>query len=332
MKITRPRQKTLAQATAIKSDADRRSADRRPDRGRRTRQEGLVEPVHLPREYAMADCKGYKAPKTSSTSTPRRAPEPGMCRSQDAAQSVTELDAMHPAAAARVPVGSRAGRALDRPAHHRGGLRAGRRRAAARRRQAARRARRRAVPGPLPVAAARGARRRRPAAVAEHVIQKLIRRHPHVFGETEVADAARGAAQLGRDQAHRARPRARRLRRGAGEPAGAAATPASSSAGPPRGGFDFPDVDRPFSRVRDELAELEAAGPTDERFHELGDLLFAAVNVARKLHVDPELALRAASDRFRVASRPPSSWRHPRAEAGTISRPSSTRLLRPRAA
>ena len=51
--------------------------------------------------------------------------------------------------------------------------------------------------------------------------------------------------------------------------------------------------------VRDELDELEAAGTPDERFHELGDVLFAAVNVARKLHVDPELALRAAADRFR---------------------------------
>jgi XTP/dITP diphosphohydrolase/tetrapyrrole methylase family protein/MazG family protein/ATP diphosphatase len=51
--------------------------------------------------------------------------------------------------------------------------------------------------------------------------------------------------------------------------------------------------------VRDELEELEAAGTPEERFHELGDVLFAAVNVARKLKVDPELALRSASDRFR---------------------------------
>ncbi len=50
-----------------------------------------------------------------------------------------------------------------------------------------------------------------------------------------------------------------------------------------------------------ELAELRAAAGEDERFHEVGDLLFAAVNVARKLKVDPELALRAAADRFRAA-------------------------------
>ena len=65
-------------------------------------------------------------------------------------------------------------------------------------------------------------------------------------------------------------------------------------------GFDFPGVEGPLQSVRDELAELEAAGTEDERFHELGDVLFAAVNVARKLAVDPELALRAAADRFRA--------------------------------
>ena len=58
-------------------------------------------------------------------------------------------------------------------------------------------------------------------------------------------------------------------------------------------------MDGPLQSVRDELAELEDAKNPDERFHELGDLLFAVVNVARKLKVDPELALRSASERFR---------------------------------
>ena len=51
--------------------------------------------------------------------------------------------------------------------------------------------------------------------------------------------------------------------------------------------------------LREELDELERASTPDERFHELGDVLFAAVNVSRKLKVDPELALRSAADRFR---------------------------------
>jgi MazG family protein len=136
--------------------------------------------------------------------------------------------------------------------------------------------------------------------VAKHVTEKLIRRHPHVFGETEVRNAQevlRNWDAIKRTEAGRepgvfgevpenlpALLHARKLQRRV----------AST-------GFDFPadDPARPLESVRDELAELEAADTQDERFNELGDLLFAAVNVARKLKVDPELALRAASGRFR---------------------------------
>jgi XTP/dITP diphosphohydrolase/tetrapyrrole methylase family protein/MazG family protein/ATP diphosphatase len=65
-------------------------------------------------------------------------------------------------------------------------------------------------------------------------------------------------------------------------------------------GFDFDGVEGPIQSVRDELQELEKATTQEERFSELGDLLFAVVNVARKLKLDPELALRASSDRFRT--------------------------------
>ena len=59
-------------------------------------------------------------------------------------------------------------------------------------------------------------------------------------------------------------------------------------------GFDFAHV--PYDAVEGELEELRAAeGDRDAAFHEVGDVLFAAVNVARKLKVDPELALRAAA-------------------------------------
>jgi len=136
------------------------------------------------------------------------------------------------------------------------------------------------------------------AAVAAHCTDKLIRRHPHVFGETEANTAqevlrnwdkikqrepGREAGVFGEVPENLPSPLyARKLQRRA----------ASS-------GFDFPGVEGPIASVRDELAELEAASTSEGRFHELGDLLFAAVNVARKLRVDPELALRAASDRFR---------------------------------
>jgi nucleoside triphosphate diphosphatase len=133
--------------------------------------------------------------------------------------------------------------------------------------------------------------------VADHVRQKLIRRHPHVFGETEAETA--GEVLRNWDEIKRAEPgreegifgdvpqnlpgllHARKVQRRA----------ASS-------GFDFEQV--PYDAVSGELAELEAAGTErDAVFHEVGDLLFAAVNVARKLRVDPELALRSATARFR---------------------------------
>ena len=73
-------------------------------------------------------------------------------------------------------------------------------------------------------------------------------------------------------------------------------------------GFDFDHV--PYEGVRGELEELEAAQTREERFHEVGDVLFAAVNVARKLKVDPELALRAVVRALpAAASRPRRSSR-----------------------
>ncbi len=134
------------------------------------------------------------------------------------------------------------------------------------------------------------------AEVAEHCRQKLIRRHPHVFGDTEAETAgevlrnwdAIKATEAGREpgifgEVPDTLPGplyARKVQR-------RAATT----------GFDFADV--PYESVEAELEELREARTREERFHEVGDVLFAAVNVARKLKVDPELALRAAGDRFR---------------------------------
>jgi MazG family protein len=136
------------------------------------------------------------------------------------------------------------------------------------------------------------------AQVANDVTEKLIRRHPHVFGEVEAetsSEVRRNWDQIKRTEPGRepgvfgevpenlpAPLYARKVQRRA----------ASS-------GFDFPGVEGPIQSVRDEMDELVTAGTRDEQFHELGDVLFAVVNVARKLAVDPELALRASADRFR---------------------------------
>jgi nucleoside triphosphate diphosphatase len=136
------------------------------------------------------------------------------------------------------------------------------------------------------------------AQVAEHCTEKLIRRHPHVFGETEAETA--GEVLRNWDKIKRSEPG--REEGIFGEvpenlPAPLYARKVQRRAA--TSGFDFPGVEGPLQSVRDELAELEEADTPETQFHELGDVLFAAVNVARKLRVDPELALRAASDRFR---------------------------------
>ena len=144
-------------------------------------------------------------------------------------------------------------------------------------------------------------------AVARAVHEKLVRRHPHVFGETEAATPGRvreNWERIKREQEERegvfhdlpetlpsllyARKVQRRAR---------------------AVGFEYPDVDGAFADLDDELRELRAElgeepapemEPDPRQFEELGDVLFAAVNVARRLNVDSELALRAASNRFVV--------------------------------
>jgi nucleoside triphosphate diphosphatase len=134
------------------------------------------------------------------------------------------------------------------------------------------------------------------AEVAEHCRQKLIRRHPHVFADTEVADA--GEVLRNWDEIKRTEP---------GREAGIFGEVPENLPAPlyarkvqrraASTGFDFDHV--PYDAIQAELEELRAAQEPEEVFHELGDVLFAAVNVARKLHVDPELALRASAGRFR---------------------------------
>jgi MazG family protein len=130
------------------------------------------------------------------------------------------------------------------------------------------------------------------AAVAGAIHQKLVRRHPHVFGEADV-DSARAVKQRweelkteqeGREGIFHHVPEtlpalllAQKVQRRA------AAV-----------GFEYPHLDGAFRDLDDEVEELRAE-PTAE---ELGDVLFAGVNVARHLGVDPELALRDASRRF----------------------------------
>jgi MazG family protein len=135
------------------------------------------------------------------------------------------------------------------------------------------------------------------ADVAEHVRQKLIRRHPHIFSDVEVDSAGEVLRNWDAIKATEA-----------GREPGIFGEVPENLPGPlyarkvqrraATAGHDSDAV--PYARAREAVGALEAAaGDRDARFAAVGDALFAAVDVARKLQVDPELALRAAAGRFR---------------------------------
>ncbi len=141
------------------------------------------------------------------------------------------------------------------------------------------------------------------AAVAGGIADKLERRHPHVFGDAQIADAAAQA------QAWDEHKRAERAARGqgtgaldgvtAGLPALTRAAKLGSRAA--RVGFDWPDPAAVLDKVREETDELQAElarGDHARAQEELGDLLFALTQVARHLDIDAEAALRAANAKF----------------------------------
>jgi tetrapyrrole methylase family protein/MazG family protein len=138
------------------------------------------------------------------------------------------------------------------------------------------------------------------ADIADGIHDKLVRRHPHVFGDTVVDGTGEvldnweeiKRAEKGRTSVFDGIPRSM--------PALSYTAKVAKKAA--RAGFDWPDADGPFAKIDEEIAELrEAAAGTDAAHtaDELGDVLFAVVNVARHLDIDPELALRAAGDKFR---------------------------------
>ena len=129
--------------------------------------------------------------------------------------------------------------------------------------------------------------------VLKRICDKLERRHPHIFGGSatspgwealkaqERSAADDQSALAGIALALPALERAVKLQRRAA-----------------RTGFDWPDETGPLGKIHEELAELAEATTATQRQEELGDLLFAVVNLARHLNIEPETALREANRKF----------------------------------
>jgi len=144
--------------------------------------------------------------------------------------------------------------------------------------------------------------------VANSLSEKLIRRHPHVFGDVEAEDAnavLRNWEQIKvaekRAKADAERPHSIMAEVPRSMPSMLEASKLGSKAA--KVGFDWPNVDGLFDKLAEETEELReelASDAQSERVEqELGDLLFTAVNLARHLRVDPESALRGTNAKFR---------------------------------
>lgn len=153
-------------------------------------------------------------------------------------------------------------------------------------------------------------------AVAHTAADKMERRHPHVFGDAKIdtadqqtiaweAQKARERAAAGTEQtvsvlddvakALPALTRAEKLQKRAA-----------------REGFDWPDVSQVLDKIQEEISEVQheiaTGGPQERLLDEIGDLLFACANLARKLKIDPETALRSTNAKFERRFRRIEDW------------------------
>ena len=137
--------------------------------------------------------------------------------------------------------------------------------------------------------------------MAHGLTEKLIRRHPHVFGETSADDSTAVLKQWDaiKKTEKGNQPESHLSGVTPGLPSLMRAQKLQKKAA--RVGFDWPDVAPVIAKIREEADEVEEAiaeGNADAMIHEVGDLLFSVVNLARKLGVDAESALAATNERF----------------------------------
>jgi MazG family protein len=137
--------------------------------------------------------------------------------------------------------------------------------------------------------------------VIASITEKMIRRHPHVFGDARAADPAAVAAQWEHIKRNVENRDHGSIVGGIPHGFPSLLRAAKMSRKAARAGFDWERTEQVLEKVDEELAELKEAMEADDRAHlehELGDILFALVNLARFLDLDPEVAMMSANDRF----------------------------------
>jgi ATP diphosphatase len=143
-------------------------------------------------------------------------------------------------------------------------------------------------------------------AVVRGICEKMVARHPHVFGDAEIAtaEAQTLAWESGKAEERKARSGNLPLSAldGVALPLPAATRAIKLQKRAARVGFDWPDPQQVIAKIEEEIAEVRAEiveDPDQDRLEdEIGDVLFACVNLARKLNIDPEQALRRCNAKF----------------------------------
>lgn len=136
---------------------------------------------------------------------------------------------------------------------------------------------------------------------AQSIVDKLVRRHPHVFGDTRVADADEVLKNWDQIKRQEKGEEFRSILSGIPKAMPSLLRAYEVSKRAARAGFEWPDQEGVFDKLREEEAELREAiaiGQADRIAAELGDLLFTVVNLARWSKVEPEEALRQMLNRF----------------------------------
>lgn len=130
-----------------------------------------------------------------------------------------------------------------------------------------------------------------------HICEKLVRRHPHVFGDVTVRDA-REVESNWEETKRQERGDAVSVLDGVAKGMPALGYGQAISYRAAQAGFEWESLSDVMAKVREEIVELEAAGSTQRQEEELGDVLLALVNAARWMGFDAETALRQANARF----------------------------------